>query len=174
MPRVIILNGPAGVGKTTVGRLLAALAPNGACVHGDDLKGFVVRRSGNAVRTGLGYINGATVAANFVNANYDLVVFEFVFEHPAHIDRFLRAFQADASIHLFTLWASRETVIARERARPDREQLGTRVVECYDAIAGHLSALGHRIETEDQTPEGIAREIFALSEADVGRIDRTM
>jgi hypothetical protein len=33
--RVVIVNGPAGVGKTTVGRLLAARAANGVCIHGD-------------------------------------------------------------------------------------------------------------------------------------------
>ena len=36
-PHVVILNGPAGVGKTTVGRARAALVPNGACIHGDEL-----------------------------------------------------------------------------------------------------------------------------------------
>jgi hypothetical protein len=62
--RVVILNGPAGVGKTTTGRALAAMARSAACVHGDDLKGFIVRRDA-PVATGLGYRNGATVAADF-------------------------------------------------------------------------------------------------------------
>ena len=88
MARIVLLNGPAGVGKTTVGRALATLVPNGACVHGDCLKHVVVARVDGAVSGGLGYVNGATVAANFIDAGYDLVVFEYVFEHPSHIDRF--------------------------------------------------------------------------------------
>jgi MoxR-like ATPase len=46
---VVLLNGPAGVGKTTVGRRLAASARNGVCVHGDDLRRFVVTREPDAV-----------------------------------------------------------------------------------------------------------------------------
>jgi 2-phosphoglycerate kinase len=48
---VVLLNGPAGAGKTTVGRKLAAGARNGVCVHGDDLKGFVVSRDLATVET---------------------------------------------------------------------------------------------------------------------------
>ena len=61
--RLILLNGPAGVGKTTVGRLLAGLVPNGACIHGDSLKDFVVSRVEGAVGGGLGYVNGAASLA---------------------------------------------------------------------------------------------------------------
>jgi len=43
--RVVILNGPPGVGKTTIGRLLAARAANGACIGGDALAGFIVTGS---------------------------------------------------------------------------------------------------------------------------------
>jgi ABC-type transport system involved in cytochrome c biogenesis ATPase subunit len=35
MGQVVVLNGPAGVGKTSIGRLLAGTARNGACVHGE-------------------------------------------------------------------------------------------------------------------------------------------
>jgi hypothetical protein len=55
-PRVVIVNGPASVGKTTTSRALAAIGRTGACVHGDDLKSFIVRRD-NPVATGLGYRN---------------------------------------------------------------------------------------------------------------------
>jgi ABC-type transport system involved in cytochrome c biogenesis ATPase subunit len=56
MGQVVVLNGPAGVGKTTVGRRLAGTARNGACVHGDDLKRFVVAREPGTVEQGLSYV----------------------------------------------------------------------------------------------------------------------
>lgn len=48
--RIVLLNGPAGAGKSTLGRRLAATSRNGACVHGDYLKRFVVARESGTVR----------------------------------------------------------------------------------------------------------------------------
>lgn len=172
MARVILLNGPPGVGKTTVGRALAGLVPNGACIHGDCLKHFVVSRVDGAVRGGLGYVNGATVATNFVEAGYDLVVFEFVFERPSHVDRFVSALSAPVAVHLFTLWAPLETVLARERSRPNREPLGDRVAACYETMAENLAMLGARIETARMPPEMIARTIRQLAKEHSGGLIR--
>jgi hypothetical protein len=124
-PRVVIVNGPAGVGKTSTAQALAAMGRSGACVHGDDLKRFVVRRD-TRVATGLGYRNGATVAGNFIEGGYDLVVFDFVFEDPDGVGVFLDAYTASAPVHLFTLWADLPTVVAREaRATTHGRRLAT-------------------------------------------------
>lgn len=162
MVSVILLNGPAGVGKTTVGRILAALVPNGACIHGDCLKGFVVSRVDGAVAGGLGYVNGATIAANFVAAGYDLVVFEYVFEHPSYVQRFRAAYHAPAPLYLFTLWAPLPVVMERERERHGRERLGERVTACYQVIDSHLSDLGCHVETSHRSAQEVAAEILRL------------
>ncbi|HRW05048.1 MAG TPA: AAA family ATPase, partial [Caldilineaceae bacterium] len=115
-PRIILLNGPAGVGKTTVGRALAATAANGVCIHGDDLKHFIVTQQPGQVAAGLAYQNAASVARNFAGGGYELIVVEFVFEHPRHVARFCTALATDSiPIHLFTLWAPLELVLQRER-----------------------------------------------------------
>lgn len=169
-PHVIILNGPAGVGKTTVGRALAALVPNGACIHGDDLKAFIVTRQEGTVQGGLADVNGATVAANFLDAGYERVVFEFVFEEPRFVTRFLDAYTAATPVHLFTLWAPLEVAIAREAARPDRERLGTRVIDCHRTMAAHLDRLGIVIENVGQSVAERAARIHALCGSGAGRV----
>ena len=83
-----MINGPAGVGKTTISRKLATFGENSACIHGDDFKGYIINRNMEAVETGLGYKNGATVASNFVNGGYDLVIFDYVFEDASHLPTF--------------------------------------------------------------------------------------
>jgi len=166
--RVILLNGPPGVGKTTVGNALASLVNNGACIHGDDLKSFIVSQVEGKVEGGLGYKNGAAVATNFIAAGYELVVFEYVFEKPTHVARFLEFFQAKVPVHLFTLWAPLKVITEREQARLDHTKLGNRVVECYQTISRNLDQLGHRIDNTSAQPIGIAELIYYLSKENVG------
>jgi hypothetical protein len=77
--QVVLLNGPAAVGKSTVGRRLAATARNGVCIHGDDVRRMVVTSEPGTVRQSLVYVGGAALADVFLEAGYELVVFEFGF-----------------------------------------------------------------------------------------------
>jgi chloramphenicol 3-O-phosphotransferase len=176
--QVVVLNGPAGVGKTTVGRRLAATARNGVCVHGDDLKRFVVAREPGSVEQGLTYVGGAALADVFLEAGYDLVVFEFVFERRMDVERFLGRLRSDAAVALLTLWAPLETVLARERGRPDRAPLGDRAAACWNAMATALPELGATVDARGSVEEVLAealRQVAAGSRcdrsvsADVGR-----
>ena len=160
--RMVVLNGPAGVGKTTVGRLLAGRAENGVCIHGDSLADFIVSRVPGAVEQGLGYANGALLAASYIRAGYELVVFEYCFEHPRHVGRFLDAYAGWAPVSVFTLWAPLEVIEERERTRTGRRRLEGRVEECYRSMEANLTELGQTIQT-DGPPEQVAERIDAIT-----------
>jgi chloramphenicol 3-O-phosphotransferase len=160
-PRIIIINGPAGVGKTTVSRILAKNGNNSACIHGDDFSGYIVNRDLKKVATGLGYKNGATVTNNFIHGGYDLVVYDYIFEDQTHIPKFIRSLTVDCDVHFFTLWAPKEIIIDREAKRLGRDRLGIRVRECYNIMEKSLEQLGFIINTSDNYPEEIADIIWA-------------
>jgi hypothetical protein len=162
--RVVVVNGPAGVGKTTVGRLLAARAANGVCIHGDALADFIVTRVDGAVATGLGYANGATMAANDVRAGYEVVVFEYCFESAHDVRRFFDAYDGPATVSLFTLWAPLDAVVEREQRRVGRAPLGERVEACYRSIESNLAELG-RVVQNIGPPQEVARMLDELSAA---------
>lgn len=167
-PHIILLNGPAGVGKTTIGRSLAHLSPDAVCIHGDTLRDFVVTRTSAHIHTGMAYVNGAALAKNYLHAGYERVVFEFVFERPAHIERFLHAFDAPDPVSMFMLWAPLATVMAREQARVNRERLGERVEACYRTLEKQLDQLGMIVPTDGRSPDEIAGSINALCKQGVG------
>lgn len=160
--RVVVLNGPAGVGKTRIGRLLAGRAENGVCIHGDSLADFIVSRVPGTVEPGLGYANGALLAASYIQAGYDLVVFEYCFEHPRHVRRFIDAYHGSAPASVFTLWAPLKVVQERELVRTGRRRLGARVEECYRSMEANLAELGETVQN-DGSPEEIAERIDHLS-----------
>jgi len=167
---VIIVNGPAGVGKTTTARSLAAMGRSSACVHGDDLKSLIVRRDA-PVATGLGYRNAATVAGNFIAGGYDLVVFDYVFEDPTGLEVFLDAYTASAPVHLFTLWADLPTVLAREALRHGtRRPLGDRVRACHAAMESHLDELGEVVDTSDRDLRAVVAEVCLRASTGSGLI----
>jgi chloramphenicol 3-O-phosphotransferase len=160
--RVVLVNGPAGVGKTTVGRAMAATVRNGICIHGDDLKHFVVSRKPGTVEGGLTYVGGASLADLFLDAGYELIVFEFVFPGRRHVARFRDALRASVPVHLLTLWAPLATVTRREAGRQNRERLGGRMAECWHELAAGLDELGAVIDASPPVDEVVraAREVI--------------
>ena len=156
--RVVIVNGPAGVGKTTVAGRLARRARNGVCIHGDALADFIVTRVDGAVETGLGNVNGATIAANFIRAGYDLVVFEYCFESAAHVRRSSTRTTPSPPVSLFTLRGPFDVVVEREQERVGRRPLRARVAACYRSIESNLGELGNV-----GPPEEVAAALDELS-----------
>lgn len=154
----MVLNGPAGVGKTTVGRLLAASASNGVCIHGDDLKNFVVAREPASVANGLSYVGAAALADVYLAGGYELVVIDFIFTRAAQVERLRSSLRSTVPVFVYTLWAPLDVVQAREARRADRVRLGQRVRECWTELAPHRDELGVAVDAL-ATPEEIVATI---------------
>lgn len=162
-PHILLLNGPAGVGKTTVSKELVALHSGTVCIQGDTLRSFAPLDARNFLNAGSTYRAAATLSAAYLAMGAHRVIFEYVFENAEHVQKFENAVKFVVPVYLITLWAPFEIIQARERIRPDRERLESRVEACYRALEANLDRLGIVIPTANVSPREVAASIQALS-----------
>jgi len=163
---IVVINGPPGVGKTTVSKALTKLQPGTVCIHGDHVRAFAPSDARDHLGGGSTYRAGATLARKYLEMGASRVIFDYCFLRPGHLRYLTESVPAHVPIQVFTLWASLRTVEARERGRDARTPLGEAVEECHREIERHLTELGTRVDAEHDTPEVIAASIHTqLTEA---------
>jgi len=157
--KIIIINGPPGVGKSTTAELLTQSSQNSVCIRGDDIKHWIVNRNSEELTKGLTYINGGTCCRNYLKAGYELIVFEYVFTKKVDVERFIENCGMKESCFLFTLIAPLSIIKQREALRPNRKRLGKAIDIAYDEIINNKSDLGTFIDTEFLSPQEVCELI---------------
>lgn len=142
--KIVIINGPAGVGKTTIAKKLCELHQNSVCIHGDSIKEFVVNRNNPEIEKQLAYKIGAMLIKRYIEAGYKFIVFEFVFENNSHIE-LVKTLLPDFKLQIFTLWDELENIIKKEKYRKNRLPLNGRVSECYNTIKRNIKDMATEI-----------------------------
>jgi hypothetical protein len=153
---VVVINGPAGVGKTTISSLLAKSRPGTINISGDALRWFAPSDVRDHLGPGSTYRVGASLTATYLAMGAPRVLFDYVFDAPDKISRFCRSLPDMTRVYFFTVWAPLEVVVRREATRPGRERLGERTVETYRALERNLHALGDIIENAETAESAVA------------------
>lgn len=156
---LVVLNGPPGVGKTTVSRLLADLLPGTVRIEGDRLRAFVPDNPRPFLGRGSTYRAAATLACAYLEMGAPRVLFDYCFLRPAHSAYFESRLTTGLDVRMFTLWAPLPTVRAREQGRSGRSPLGHAVDACHAEMQQHLSTLGTLVDAEAPTAQTIARTL---------------
>lgn len=161
MSEILLLNGPAAIGKSRIAETLVRLESASVCIRGDDIRAFAPAHAADFLGGGSTYRAAATLADAYLGMSAVRVVFEYVFEHRRQVDHFVRALQSDVPVHLVTLWAPLEVVRSRDLAR-ERASLGQRIDECHASLYDHLHELGFVVDNSRGEPEVVAKEVHAV------------
>jgi adenylylsulfate kinase-like enzyme len=166
--RVLIINGPVGVGKSTtantVSELLEARGVPHAVIDMDYLRSVYPRPEDDPFHVALGYRNLAAVWQNFFAAGARIAIIPSVVESSENIEAYRQAIPG-AEITVVRLSASVET----RHARLARRELGTGLA-WHTARTEELQRLLEErqlddavIDTEGKTALEVAGEVLALS-----------
>src|SRR5437773_2231819 len=91
MGEIVVLNGPPGVGKTTVAACLRGLLPGTVVIEGDALRAFTPQNAREYLGGGSTYRAAAVLAEAYLAMGAARVVFDYVFLNPRHVAYFTQS-----------------------------------------------------------------------------------
>lgn len=166
---VLIINGPAGAGKSTVSRAICARLTRAAHVEVDRLRHMVVSGFASPVpgqsdptearhQLDLGHANAAALARNFAESGFTAVI-DTVMEEPEELD-ILLAGLAGLEVSLFTLLPNAGALRERDQSRPAPFVVGERAEQLRRIIAANGDVRGLRLDTSDLDIETTVNSIL--------------
>ena len=170
---VLVVNGPPGVGKTTVSRALARRHPGTVSIHGDDLRAFAPEDAATHLGAGSTYRAAATLVAAYRGMGAERVIFDYCFLDERHLAHFRDGLAPGTEIRIVTLWAPLAVVERREQGRSEdpvsgRSPLREKVAECWHRIEANRAALGEFVDASRASVEELASRLDAAWDAPVG------
>lgn len=164
MPRLILLNGPPAVGKSTLARRYADEHPMTLALEIDGVRAMLGRWLAETERSGLAAREIALgMAATHLRAGYDVIVPQLLTRRE-FVERLRAAAEAEgAAFREITLIDEREAVLQRARQRPEpeggfsaralAEKQGSSLEEAYDAFVDALRVRPDALVIDASTPE---------------------
>lgn len=130
MPKLYLITGPAGVGKSTVSKVIAENMKKSALIEGDEIYHFV---KGGYISPWLEgnhldifWKNSISIIKNFLNDGYD-VVFNYIIGKDK-LDLIMNNIP-EFEIRFVVLMVNEETIVKRDKERPLDWQMGERSLE---------------------------------------------
>lgn len=159
--KAIVINGPMGVGKTTVGKIIAEKHPGTAFIDGDwcmDLHPFV----GSEETRAMAVDNILHMAGNYLRCSAcRMIVLVWLMDDPRVVRQVTEGLSAlGAEVKDVTLTCSRESLVRRWKADRDCAWRTDEWLEAALRSLPQFAAMENTIDTDRLTPAQAAESVF--------------
>jgi len=162
MKRLFLLTGPAGVGKSTISKLLAENLDKSCLIEGDDVYHLVVGgyvspwKEGNQLN--LFWKNSLSLIKNCLKEGFD-VVFNYIL-NKEQVSEIKKEFP-DIEIKFVVLLVDEKTIVERDKLRPLDCQMGERSLVLLKEMLNENFDEKNILNTSKMTPIETYKEIFS-------------
>jgi len=168
--KIIIINGPSGVGKSTVSHIFSRDIRKGVHIDVDILRHLVANHRLTHDQVRLAYRNAAALANNFLAAGYTVIV-DGVFPKGEDLVAFRRALRRPgAAVYVYTLSGKLPVLQQREAMKMGSDSFRDRVTRLHKTMSAEAKRLGVIIDTTDLGIMETVARIKQLLARGVGRL----
>ena len=145
--KVIIINGPSGVGKSTISHILSRSIRKGVHIDVDILRHLVTNYSLTREQINLAYRNAASLTDNFLAAGYTVII-DGVFPAGEDLATFRDALKtANTAIYVYTLSGRLQVIQQREAMKTGSKRRRQQVKKLHNSMHADADKLGIIVDT---------------------------
>ena len=161
MNKLYVLTGPAGVGKSTISKLIASKLEKSVLIEGDDIYNFFVGGRISPWKENapleLFWDNCIYLMNSYLEKGYD-VVFNYIIK-PGQLKRLQETFN-NYEIIFKVLLTDEETIVKRDKERPLDCQMGERSLVLLKKFIDYSYDKNYIIDTSNLTIEETVNKII--------------
>ena len=168
---IVIINGPPGIGKSTIAQKLTKKLKRSTCIEVDRVKYFSIDRRKTTEAIDIGDQQVFMMVRALREGSKGCIILDYVYESPKYFQAVVRQLRSlDRNIYAFRLRAVPSEITHRDTRRPKRVQMGARARELAERLDERGDAVGYTVETTGLSVEKTAEKIFMLINAEIGLV----